>query len=323
GLVTVSATGTVTSVGPLGQAVVRISSVGTSLTQDATLTISQLTSPTGESTQTITAPLIYAVRAFASDSVIGVSYNGVASVITLASGAVRSFPVAKSFGVGVATGRGRIYTSSENGNVYEQNLTTGTSRSLPVDGQLFDLVVDAHEQFAYAGVEAGKVAIIDLTQWKVTEQITTGTSGLHLTISADGTKLYASGGSVVQIDLAHGNATHTLPNLGAQATAVSSDGRYVYTFPEGGPITKFDLTTDLPVATWDLPGCAAWGAAISPDDRVFLISCPSQGSAVLVDVSNGAILKTFPSIGEGRRVTFSADGALGFIGTSEGLFIVR
>ncbi|MFN8581996.1 MAG: Ig-like domain-containing protein [Gemmatimonadaceae bacterium] len=185
-LATVSTDGLVTSVGGLGAVTIRVSAPGTNVTQDITIPIVALSSPTGDDVQLIPTPLIYALRAFPNDSVIGVSYFGTASVINVSTGSVRSFDIPPAYGVDVAPGRSRVYMAGADGNLYEYDTHTWTSRLLSLGGQLFDVVVDPSERFAYVGLANLGVSVVDLNQWREVARDTMGTTALHLAINADG-----------------------------------------------------------------------------------------------------------------------------------------
>ena len=321
-LVSVSSDGVVTSLGPLGNATVRVAAVGMPLSVDVSIGVVDFGSPTGDSLQVINSPLMYAVDFIDEKSLIAESYSNSPRLFDLLTNTSSVIGAPAGFGVAVAAGRNKAYFTST--SLVEYDLTTKAVRELALQGQLFDIVISADERTAYVGTNFNAIHVVDLATMTATRQIQSPHAGLHLSLSPSGTKIYASvGGPVTETDVASGIARVLHSGLAAiQATAVTRDGRTLFGVSESSVIYALELAT-LQIKTYPTPGCRGWGLAISPDDQTLVVSCPQDGRIALFDARNGNLLRTFQNIGEPRRVSMSTDGYMAAVGTSVGVAIIR
>ena len=320
--VSVSSDGVVTSLGPLGNAMVRVAAVGAPLSVDVSITVVDFGSPAGDSVHVIGSPLMYAVDFVNAEALLAASYANNARLFDLRSNTSSVIGVPVSFGVAVTPRRNKAYFAS--GVLVEYDLTTGALRNLTLSGQLFDIVVSADEHTAFVGTNAGVIHVVDLPSMTAVRQLEAPRGGLHLALSPSGTKIYASsGGEVTETDVASGTA-RVLPvgGLSVQALAITRDGRTLYGVSESGAMFALELATQQ-LRTFQTPGCNGWGMAISPDDEKLVVSCSQNARIVIVEARTGTLLRTFQGIGEPRRVSLSADGFVAAIGTANGVAIIR
>ena len=319
-LITVSTDGVVTSLGPLGNAMVRIAALGTPLSTDVPIAVVDFGSPTGDSLQLISSPLMYAVSFISSERLIAASHASAARLFDLRNGTSSVIGAPMSYGVAVAPSRNRAYFASN--GLIELDVTTNTVRNAGIQGQLFDIVLSADERTAYVGTDGTVIHVVDLLTMTVTRQLEAPGGGLHLALAPSGAKIYGSTGSNVgETDIASGIGHVIQSGLVAQALAVTSDGRTLYGVSEGGTIFARDLTTQQ-VRTVPTP-CGGWGMALSPDDEKLVVACSQSGLILIIEARTGNVLRTFQNIGEPRRVSMSADGYLAAVGTSGGVAIIR
>jgi len=321
-LVSVSANGVVTSLGALGNGMVRVTALGTPLSVDVPVAVLDFGSPTGSSLQLISSPLMYAVDFIDSERLIATSHGSAARLFDLrnATSSVINAPV--SFGVAVARTRNKAYIPS-NGLV-ELDLTAGTVRNAALEGQLFDIVLSADERTAYVGTAGDVIYIVDVLTMTLTRQLLVPRGGLHLALSPSGTKLYASAGEqgITETDIASGAVQVIQTGLTIQALALTRDGRTLYGVSEGGSVFSMELATRQ-TRTFQTPGCGGWGMAISRDDEKLVISCSRDDRIVMYEARTGTLLHTFQNIGEPRRVSMSLDGYVAAVGTAGGVAIIR
>ncbi|HEX6944385.1 MAG TPA: hypothetical protein VF128_15760 [Gemmatimonadaceae bacterium] len=321
-LVSVSSDGVVTSLGPLGNAMVRVAALGIPLSVDVAIGVVDFGSPTGDSLQVIGSPLMYAVDFIDNETLVAASYANNARLFNLRTNSSSAIGVPASYGVAVSALRNRAHFAS---NVFiEYDLATQAQRNLTLQGQLFDVVITADERFAYVGTSAGFIHVVDLPTMTVTRQLQAPRGALHLALSPSGTKIYASSdGEITETDVASGTV-RILPTggLGVQALALTRDGQTLYGVSESGAVIALELATQQR-RTFLTPGCRGWGMAISPDDEKLVVSCPQDGRVALFEARTGNLLRTFQGIGEPRRVSMSANGYVAAVGTAGGVAIIR
>jgi hypothetical protein len=321
-LVTVAADGTVTSIGPLGNAMVRVTAQGIALSVDVPIVIVDFGSPSGDSLQLISSPLMYAVDFINAGTVIAASYANSARLFDLSAGTSAVIEVSASYGVAVALGRNKAYFTGN--TLIEYDLTTKAVRNLTLPGQLFDIVLSADERMAFIGTNSGVIHMVDLETFSAVRQIQAPRGGIHLALSPSGTKIYASaGGELTETDIGSGTAVLLVTmNLATQAMALTSNGETLYGVSEQGAIFRLDLATKQ-ITSFQTPGCRGWGMAISPDDEKLVVSCSQDGRIAIFEARTGNLLRTFQNVGEPRRVTMRTDGSAAAVGTAGGIAIIR
>ena len=321
-LVSVSSDGVVTSLGPLGNATVRVAALGIPLSVDVAIGVVDFGSPTGDSLQVIGSPLMYAVDFIDTETVLAASYANNARLFNLRTNSSSAIGVPAAYGVAISARRNRAHFAS---NVFiEYDLGTQAQRSLTLQGQLFDVVISADERQAFVGTNAGFIHVVDLPTMTVTRQLQAPRGALHLALSPSGAKIYASSdGEVTETDVASGTVrVLQTGGLGIQALALTRDGQTLYGVSESGAIIALELATQQR-RTFLTPGCRGWGMAISPDDEKLVVSCPQDGRIALFEARTGNLLRTFQNIGEPRRVSMSANGYVAAVGTAGGVAIIR
>lgn len=322
-LVSVSANGVVTSLGALGNAMVRVTAIGIPLSVDVPVAVVDFGSPTGESLQLISSPLMYAVDFIDSERLIAASHGSAARLFDLRSGTSSVIGAPVSFGVAVAASRNKAYFPSN--GLIEYDLTTGTVRNAALEGQLFDIVLSPDERTAYVGTAGDVIYVVDVLTMTLTRQLLVPRGGLHLALTPSGTKLYASAGdqNITETDVASGTSqVIQTGGLTMQALALTNDGRTLYGVSEGGSVFSMELATRQ-TKMFQTPGCGGWGMAISRDDEKLVISCSREGHIVIYEARTGTLLRSLQNVGEPRRVTMSANGYVAAVGTAGGVAIIR
>ena len=320
-LITVAADGTVSSVGPLGRGVVRVTSLG--LSADVTVDVATAASPTNNDVTLISTPSRYAAAFVSADSVIGAFYGGPALMVNLRTSAFRDIPgSAAAYAVSVlSSGHALLTTGSA---LRRLDLVAGTFNDIQVGAQAFGLALTPDGRTAFVGSNDGKINVVDLLANQVARTITSPVFGLHLTLDASRDRLYASGGgSVVEFDLPTNSVRRTFNIVASQATALSADGRTLYVGTENGALNMVDLesgATSVMVAT---PDCGSWGLALTPDNHFLYLACSGQGSVKIVDVEQRSVVKTITSVGEVRRVAVSQDGSVVAVASTSGILVIR
>ena len=321
-LVSVAADGTVTSLGPLGSAMVRVAAQGIALSVDVPIAIVDFGSPAGDTLTLISSPLMYAVDFINNTTIVAASYGNSARLFDLGNQTSTVIGVPAAYGVAVAMSRNKAYFTSN--TLVEYDLSTKAVRNLTLPGQLFDIVLSADERTAFIGTNSGVIHVVDLVNMTASRQLQAPRGGIHLALSPSGTKVYASaGGELTETDVATGSV-QLLPtlNLGTQAMALTSDGGTLYGISEQGALFTLELATKQ-IKSVQTPGCRGWGMALSPDDEKLVVSCAQDGRIAIFEARTGNLLRTFQNIGEPRRVTISADGYAAAVGTAGGVAIIR
>lgn len=327
-LLSVSANGTVTSLGAVGTGTVRVSAPESGVSVDVSVEVLAASSPAGTapSVINISGPS-YAVAFTSSDSVVSVSYAALGAVVSAATGTVRFLAgTSETYGVAYDLSRNTSYFVTRGRAVFQVNHTTGLLTqllALPGTGDVFSVAMSADGSKLFAGTLAGDVDIIDLTTRTVTRIASNFANALHLSVHPDGRRIYASGnGGIAELDLVTGQSRSMNITGGYwQATAVTTDGRYLFAVSENNLVRRIDLTdntvSDVAIA------CGGWGLGITRDDRFLYVACPGQGSVVVLDATTRTQVNRLDSLGDVRRVTMSIDGTIAAVGSSSGVVLIR
>jgi hypothetical protein len=323
-VVTVGADGLLTSVGGLGSAIVTVRAQGTALSADVPVTIVTTGRPVGV-VSTIAMPNgSYAVVAVSETEGYASNLGGPISRLDLVSGQVKEIPGSHGgLSLAASSARRELYSAVYDHPAIEIISIAGTptiTGEIAVPQQALALLVSPDQRTLYASTDDGRIAVIDLASRAVT--MIPGTSqGLHLSMQSEKPLLYVTGNSsqVLEIDLTTNTqrtfATPFQAPFVGQASAPTSDGKFLYVASEAGTVEEFSLTSD---ARRSFGACNAWGLAISPDDEQLFVAC-SNGEARIIDRLSGRTELVIPSsTGGTRRVSVSPDGFVVLMGAAPG-----
>lgn len=327
-LLTVSSDGTVTSVGPLGTGIIRIAAVGTDLEVEFPVEVVFAASPVGNLASVLgIGGSSYAVAVTRDDSITSVTYDNLSVVLSARTGAFRPIPgSASAYTVVYDITRNSSFIVTAGGVVREVNHTRGTTTDLltiPGSPEVFSIALSADARELYVGASDGSINVVDIGARTLRGLVSSGVFALHMTLHPDGRRLYASGnGGLQEVDVTTGQR-RTMNTGGGywQATAITSNGRYLFAISENGILRRFDLTTN---ASDDvLINCGGWGLGITRDDRFLYAACPDQGAVLVLDAATRATVNRLEGLGDVRRIAMSIDGAIAVVGSSRGVVLIR
>jgi len=327
-LVTVSSDGTITSVGPLGTAEVRIEVLGAGLTTTFQVQVVTASSPTSTVVDTVPVSGGYAVALTAAGRAFvgGPFGDAVASVDLLARTATPVSWGTLNYAIAVSRDQRRAYLNTASGSLREVDLAAGTFTDTPLPFQGFGLALSPDDRFAYVGTQTDRFLVVDLASKTVVARIQTpgGVAGLHITIEQAGRYAYVSWDSdVVEIDLSARQVTRRFTVIRGHATALAPGSRMLYVGTQNGAIHRIDLdagTIELFKAT---PDCGSWGLGVTPDERFLYLACSGEGRVDVLDIASRQVVRQYSGYGEPRRVAVSDDGSVVVVATTNVLAIFR
>ena len=312
-LITVSATGVVSSVGGAGTGTLTVQS-GT-LQLVVPVTVAELGHPVGSivaTTPMSNRPWGAAVSSSGVVYVVGV--DNLLGRADLPSYSLITTPLATGVTTAVAfnqAGTQAWIPNAPSGSVavYDPstNAVTGTVGGL--DGDVYGVLVSPDDQTVYVGTGNNSVYAINATTRTIQWQVMAAGPVIHLAHHPTLPLLYASTpGAISEIDLTTHSARTLSASVGhAQAIAVSADGSELYIADENGAgLDVYNLgtgqTTNLSL------GCSGYGLALSPDDAVIYLSCVYPGQVLAIDRVTKTVISTFATNGTPHRLAMSPDG---------------
>lgn len=325
-IITVAADGTITSVGPLGSAAVRIEALGTSLSVTHQVQIVIAASPAGTSVDTITVDGGYAASLTSGKAYVVGPFGSPLAAVNLQSRAVTNVTGGiGGYGIAVSRDDRRLYVTTGGGRrLREIDLATGSFTDIALSFDSYGLALSPDGRFAYVGTDAGRLLIVDLNSRTATGQVPATTGGLHVTIDAAGRFAYISWGGVVEeLDLTSRQSVRTFNVPASHATALSADGRTLYVGTEAGAVYRVDLNAGTSAPFLSTPNCGSWGLGITPDDRFLYLACSGQGQIAVVDINARQIVRSHTGFAEPRRVAVSADGSIVVVAAANVLAVFR
>lgn len=322
-IATVSATGLVTSVGPLGNTSITAKSGAFSAT--IPVQVATFGRPSGNTITTTNLGGAWGIGISPNGTIIAPSSDGqhsyrvdaIAGTVTPVNGVTGGLDVAFSpDGV-------KAYVANTNSNRVDivdvaSNSVTGSFPTV----QPLAVQVSRDNSTLYVG-SGGLVVAYDLgTKAEKTRMSVPGTvNAINPHPSLD--LIYATaydGATVAEINTSSNTVTRTFHVAGtAQESAVTTDGNTLFVAIEGSDLALFDLTngTQLPSVT----GGGGFGAALTPDGQELWVV--GGGSLKIINTTSHAIRTVTLPLG-GRRIVFSGDGSTAVItGEGSGLMFVR
>ncbi len=319
-LITVSNTGIVRSVGPVGSGLVTVSGGGT--TTQVPVAVFGLVARS----DTISG------RPYAANiSSAGVLYVGLLDLAQLARGNLPATTFAPAVSVGSipteiafnSTGTRAYVTNQGDQNVSVVNVATNSETDhIPVTGAPFEVIVTPGDSILFVTTNVDSVYGIRLATKAVVARFPTANTANG--VAARDTMLYVStwqGGTVVAFNLRTRAVARTFPVGGIpQKLALSPDGRELYIANQAGYVQFWDLVTGTRIGgNLPLPGGGGYGIDRSPSTGLLYVSTAYYGGGNLhvVNPVTRQLVKTFSVGGASRRVVFHSSG-LGVVANEGG-----
>jgi WD40 repeat protein len=321
-LVTVSASGLVTSIAGLGTTTVQVRIE--QLVKVVNVTVAATVHPQGVVEATVALP----------GSPFGVS---VAPSGTFYVSRVSSPPV---FGVLPATAtttlssvmpglasamnsRGTVvYFATYGSNVVAVDVATNAvlwMRQVP-GTVVFDVVVSPDDRFVFATSDQGHVVAIDVaTQSIVWDVNQAGVGGIHLAVHPLKPLLYTSSGHEINVDT---RAVRRVLQSSGQDLVVTSDGAQLFSANETQTVAVLDLNTGAS-STVNISGCSVYGLLMTADAMQLYASCSIGGSVAVIDRATLTVEKLISVSGRVRRMASSADGSTILVANEAALVLIK
>lgn len=312
-LITVNATGVVSSVGGAGTGTLTVQS-GT-LQLAVPVTVAEVGHPVG--TIVATTPMNgqpWGATVSSSGVVYVVGVNDLLGRADLPSYSLTTTTLAAGVTTAVAfnhAGTQAWIPNAPAGSVavYDPATNALIATVSGFDGDVYGVLVSPDDQTVYVGTGNNSVYAINATTRAIQWQVAAAGPVIHLAQHPTLPLLYASTpGAISEINL----TTHTVRSLSAtvshaQAIAVSADGSELYIADEtGGGFDVYNLNTGLTTNT--ALGCSGYGLVLSPDDAVIYLSCAFQGKIIAIDRVTKTVIATLTTNGGPRRLAMSPDG---------------
>lgn len=324
-LVTVSSDGTITSVGPLGAAEIRIEVLGSGLTTTFQVQVVTASSPTGTVVDTVPVSGGYAVALTATGRafVVGPFGDAVASVDLLTRTATPVTWGKSAYAIAVSRDQRRAYLTTTGGSLRDVDLASGTFTDTQLGFQGFGLALSLDGRFAYVGTDTDRFLIVDLGS-KAVSAIQVPVPGLHITLDQSGRYAYVSWDSdVAEIDLTSRQMTRRFSVIRGHATALAPGSRMLYVGTQNGAVHRIDLDSGLTELFKATPTCGSWGLGVTPDERFLYLACSGEGRVDVMDIASRQVVQQYTGYGEPRRVAVSDDGTIVAVATMSALAIFR
>jgi len=192
---------------------------------------------------------------------------------------------------------------------------------IPVQGWPAPVVLSLDARTLFVTTNADHLYAIHMTTKRVAAAIPLPATSHHLTMHPSGKLLYVAtraAGTVLEIDATTFQLLRTFPVGGqTQSLAVSADGTELYVADEAGGLDVLDLRRGTQAAAVRLDG-RAYGLALSRDNRHLYVGLVSRERVQVVDRESLRVVRTIPTGGVPREITFSPSGKTALIANEAG-----
>jgi len=192
---------------------------------------------------------------------------------------------------------------------------------IAVRGWPAPVVISPDERTLFVTTNADSLYAIQLATKRVVAVIPLPATSHHLTLHPSGKVLYVAtraAGTVMEIDATTFQILRTFPVGGqTQALAVSADGTELYVADEAGGLDVLDLRRGMQAAAVRLDG-RAYGLALSRDNRQLYVGLVTSEKVQVVDRESLRVVRTIPTGGVPREITFSPSGKTALIANEAG-----
>ena len=192
---------------------------------------------------------------------------------------------------------------------------------IAVRGWPAPVLISPDERTLFVTTNADNLYAIQLATKRVVAVIPLPATSHHLTLHPSGKVLYVAtraAGTVMEIDATTFQILRTFPVGGqTQALAVSADGTELYVADEAGGLDVLDLRRGMQAAAVRLDG-RAYGLALSRDNRQLYVGLVTSEKVQVVDRESLRVVRTIPTGGVPREITFSPSGKTALIANEAG-----
>ncbi|MDH3457323.1 MAG: YncE family protein [Gemmatimonadota bacterium] len=321
-IVTVSPTGLVTSVGPGGSTVVRISV--DAVTADVTVLV--FTHPAG----TIQATTPVTARPFG----IAIGRGGHVYVTRLDPGAI-SWSVlpqtdlsgtitvgSEPTSVAFAPSGTRAFVANQFSSAVGviSVLAAQQTALVPLAGNPFYVLASKDGANVYATLNSNFLSVIDANLGSEVARLPVGDAPNGLALHPTEPRLFVTaffGGTITEVNTDTRQVTRTLaPGGTLQGIVAAPEGDVLYVADEGGDLKVVDIATG---GVTQVPGASGgFGLALSPDGRQLYMGVPSTGIVRVIDRASRTVVGTITTGGVPRRIAFDYFGGWAAIANESG-----
>ena len=315
-IVTVSGTGVVTSVGPLGTTSITVKSGP--FTRTVNVEVADVSRPSGTSVTTANFTGSWGLGISATGAIVAPGSDGAHSVIVDPNGSV--LPTNGSAG-GLDVTFNSTGTTAYIGNHTASRIdivdiaTNTVTGNFPTTVQPIAVQMSRDDQTLYVG-SSGVVVAYDMTTKAEKLRIPVSGAINAMTLHPSQPLMYVTGfdaGTVTEINTSTNSVARAFHVSGtAQEAVVTPNGSTLYVPIENGDLAVFDLASGVQGPS--IAGAGGFGAALTPDGLELWVVI--YNTLKMVDLST----RTFRTLSlptSGRRIVFSNDASVAVI-TQEG-----
>lgn len=315
-VVTVSSTGVVTSLGPLGSTSITVKSGP--FTRTVNVEVADISRPSGTSVTTASFSGSWGLGISVNGAIVAPGSDGMHTVIVDPLGSVLpTNGTAGGLDVTFNSTGTTAYVGNTNNNRIDiidvaSNTVTG---NFPVLVQPLAVQMSRDDQTLYVG-SSGVVAAYDVATKAEKGKISVAGAINAMTLHPSQPLLYVTGfdaGTVTEINTSTNSVTRSFHVAGtAQEAVVTPNGSTLYVPIENGDLAVFDLASGVQGPS--ISGAGGFGAALTPDGLELWVVI--YNTLKMVDLS-ARTYRTLALPTSGRRIVFSKDASVAVI-TQEG-----
>jgi len=229
--------------------------------------------------------------------------------------------------VAVAPGGATAYVANEtSGTVSVVDVATDLETDvIAVSGRPLPLQVGAGGSALFVGTSTNFLYRIDLTTKLATDSLALPVASRHMAFNSDRSRLYVSTGpvgTVLEVDPASVTVLRTFAVGGrVQGLAVSPDGTRLYAAddqgsgPEGPALVIWDVTANAEIDRVFLAG-GVYSVALNGDGSRALVGLRGSGELAEINTAGASVTGRIPSGGVPVRIAFDAAAGV-FVTTNE------
>jgi gliding motility-associated-like protein len=180
--------------------------------------------------------------------------------------------------------------------------------------------------FAYVTQNSGSVIVINTGTRAIKDVIPAGTYPYGITISPDGSRVYASNigsASITVINTTTNQVVKTIPvGSNPAGAAVSPDGTRLYVANNGSNTVSVINTINNTVINTLTVGRHPNGVAISPDGKTLYVGNVFSASVMVIDLVTNTITKEIPNILNAGIIALTPDGSKLYVGEAPTITVI-
>lgn len=314
---TVSGTGLVHSVGPVGIATIRATSGTVSGSAQVrvldSLIVAHIPLPGG-------GPFGSAVSA-PGVGWVGIPQLGQVKKINILAGTVTgtAFPGPWPVQISAKSDGSRIYVPSFFRNAMVTSINTATLARVDTvfatdhTEDAYGVANMASSDTVFVGITNGPIFKVEMTSHTVFGMLNLPVAaGYHFEWNKNQSLLYASqrafdGGRVFEIDPHSFTVLRTFATGGgAQGIQLSADDGKLFVAAQNGGVIVWDVAGDSLITTYATPGCTPYGLLRTPDNSRLYVGCVYEGLVEVLDPTTGALITTVHVGGAPRELSYDA-----------------